>query len=143
MSDDRDGDDPVGEFDGGLDGVGGLDGDAFDDVEPDDEIADDDFDDDLLDELVRTWAEKGARSHEAAEHVCEAIRDAFPEGHVQRHEYEHFALGSSGLHDHSRVHALGEEQAGGRVAAVIEPVALHASQHIAISAVLEGGRWRA
>jgi hypothetical protein len=99
--------------------------------------------DDLLDELVRTWAEKGARSHEAAEHVCEAIRDAFPEGHVQRHEYEHFALGSSGLHDHSRVHALGEEQAGGRVAAVIEPVALHASQHIAISAVLEGGRWRA
>jgi preprotein translocase subunit SecF len=50
MSDDRDGDDPVGEFDGGLDGVGGLDGDAFDDVEPDDEIADDDCDDDLLDD---------------------------------------------------------------------------------------------
>jgi preprotein translocase subunit SecF len=46
-------DDPVGEFDGGLDGVDGvdaLDGDAFDNVEPDDENADDDFDDDLLDD---------------------------------------------------------------------------------------------
>jgi hypothetical protein len=33
--------------------------------------------------------EKGARSREAAERVCEAIRDAFPDGHAPRHEYEH------------------------------------------------------
>lgn len=60
---------------------------------------------DLLEELARTWVDKGARSRESAEKICDDIRHGFTGQDVPRRDYEHLIAAMPGKDPDDHPHA--------------------------------------
>ncbi len=60
---------------------------------------------DLLAELERKWLEKKARSQSSATGICNSIRQVFPDGEIERAEYEGLIDSMPGKDPDDHVHA--------------------------------------